>query len=153
MVHVKNIISAGHKASIPPHENDSTIFSDDLDKANIFNNYFCDETIIDDKDVELPMTTPYDGMEFRTRAAFTEIKKILTRNPILKYFDVNKEVTISGDASQSGLRSVLLQDNKPVAYASSPMTDAETRYAQIEKELLAFSLGWNVFINIHTGRR
>ena len=63
-------------------------------------------------------------------AAFTKIKKILTSDPILKYFDVNKEVTISCDASQSGLGSVLLQDNKPVAYASRSMTDAETRYAQ-----------------------
>ena len=34
-------------------------------------------------------------------AAFTKIKKILTSDPILKYFDVNKEVTISCDASQS----------------------------------------------------
>ena len=118
-------------------ENDSTIFSDDLDKANIFNHDFCDQTLIDDKNVELSMTTSYDGMEFCTRAAFTKIKKILTIDPILKYFDVNKEVTISWEASQSGLGSVLFQDNKPVAYASRSVTDAETRYAQIEKELLA----------------
>ena len=78
-------------------------------------------------------------------AAFTKIKKILTSDPILKYFDVNKEVTISCDASQSGLGSVLLQDNKPVAYASRSMTDAETRYAQIEKELLAILFGMERF--------
>ena len=35
------------------------------------------------------------------------------------------------------LGAVLLQDHKPVAYASRSMTCAETRYAQIEKELLA----------------
>ena len=79
------------------------------------------------------------------KAAFTKIKKILTSDPILKYFDVNKEVTISCDASQSGLGSVLLQDNKPVAYASRSMTDAETRYAQIEKELLAILFGMERF--------
>ena len=39
---LKNIISGGRKASIPPLENDGTIFSDDLDKANILNNYFRD---------------------------------------------------------------------------------------------------------------
>ena len=39
------------------------------------------------------------------------------------------------DTSKSGLGDVLLQDNQPVAYASRSLTDTETRYAQIEKEL------------------
>ena len=41
------------------------------------------------------------------------------------------------DVSQTGLGALLLQDNKPVAYASRALTDPETRYAQIENELLA----------------
>ena len=40
--------------------------------------------------------------------AFTKIKEILTRDPVLRYIDVNKPVTISCDASQSGLGTVLL---------------------------------------------
>ena len=40
------------------------------------------------------------------------------------------------------LGGVLLQEERPVAYASRSLTDAESRHAQIEKELLAvqFSL-------------
>ena len=84
-------------------------------------------------------------MTSHQETAFTKIKEILTRGPVLRYFDVSKPVTVSCDASQSGLGSVLLQDNKPAAYASRSMTDAETRYAQIEKELLAVLFGMERF--------
>ena len=54
----------------------------------------------------------------------------------MKLFVVSKPVTVQCDASKSALGAVLLQDNKPVAYASRSLTDTETRSAQIEKELL-----------------
>ena len=73
-----------------------------------------------------------------------EIKIIPTKDegPVLRFFDVQKPFAISCDASPTGLGGVLLQDGRPVAYASRSITDAESRYAQIEKELLAvhFSL-------------
>ena len=70
--------------------------------------------------------------------AFQEIKSVLTENggPVLKFFGVQKPVTFSCDASPTGLGGVLLQDNCPVAYASRSLTEAESGYAQIEKELL-----------------
>ena len=74
---------------------------------------------------------------FKQETAFNQIKDILTSNPVLKYFGVSKPVTVQCDASKSGLGAVLLQDNQPVAYASRLLTDTETRYAQIEKELLS----------------
>ncbi|CAB4043550.1 Hypothetical predicted protein, partial [Paramuricea clavata] len=72
------------------------------------------------------------------------ILRTLTKDegPVLKFFDVSKPVTISCDASPTGLGAVLLQDGYTVAYASRSLTETESRYAQIEKELLAvqFSL-------------
>ena len=69
--------------------------------------------------------------------AFQQIKKLCTSNTVLKLFDVNKAVEIQCDASSTGLGAVLLQDGRPVAYSSRALTDTETRYAQIEKELLS----------------
>ena len=77
--------------------------------------------------------------------AFDKFKSILSAEPVLMYYDVAKPVTISCDASQSGLGALLLQDSKPVAYASRALTDAETRYAQIKKELLAVVFAFNRF--------
>ena len=77
--------------------------------------------------------------------AFRQIKEILTAAPVLAYYDVKRPVTITCDASKSGLGAVLLQEGKPVAYASKALTDAETRYAQIEKELLAVVFGFERF--------
>ena len=69
--------------------------------------------------------------------AMNTIKKFLTEAPVLRYYDVSKPVTVQCDASQSGLGAVLLQDGQPVCCASCALTDTESRYAQIEKELLA----------------
>ena len=44
-------------------------------------------------------------------------------------------VMIQCDASEKGLAAALLQDGKPVAFASSALTDSETQYVHIEKEL------------------
>jgi len=45
-------------------------------------------------------------------------KEVLSKHPVLSYFDASKPVTISCDASQSGLGAVIIQDSKPIAYVS-----------------------------------
>ena len=73
------------------------------------------------------------------------LRAILTTEPVLQYFDPERPIKISSDASKDGLGAVILQlhgnEWKPVAYASRSMTDAEKRYAQIEKELLGIAYG------------
>ena len=58
-------------------------------------------------------------------------------SPVLRYYDVNEEVTVDCDSSEVGLGGTLLQDGQPVSFASRALTPTEQRYAQIEKECLA----------------
>ena len=69
--------------------------------------------------------------------ALRKIKDAVCTTPVLRYYSLDEEVTLQCDASQFGLGAVLLQNGQPVAFASRTLTSAETRYAQIEKELLA----------------
>ena len=65
--------------------------------------------------------------------ALDTLKKAVASTP----YNFADEMTIQCDASQSGLGVALMQNGQPVAYASRALTPPETRYAQIEKELLA----------------
>ena len=55
----------------------------------------------------------------------------------LKYYDRNKPVTLQCDASLKGLRACIIQDGHPIAFVSKSLTDTETQYANIKRELLA----------------
>lgn len=70
-------------------------------------------------------------------ASLEALKKAVMSTPVLRYYNLQEEVTLQCDASQFGLGAALLQNGQPVAYASCALTDTETCYAQIEKELLA----------------
>ena len=64
------------------------------------------------------------------------LKEAVASTPVLRYYNLADEVTIQCDASQSGLGAALMHNGQPVAYASRALTPPETRYAQIEKNLL-----------------
>ena len=80
-----------------------------------------------------------------TSAAFQATKKLISAQPTLAFFNPAKPITLQVDASQHGLGAVLLQDEKPVAYASKSLTLTEQNYAQIEKELCAILYGCKHF--------
>ena len=84
--------------------------------------------------------------------AFNAIKKLVTSAPILTYYDCHKPLTIQNDASEYGIGSVIFQDGRPIAYASRILTDIESRYAQIEKEMLALTYGLEKFNQYTFGR-
>ena len=68
---------------------------------------------------------------------FLLMKQLVKEAHVLQFFDNNIPLMIQCDASGNCLGAALLQDDKPVAFAGRALTDAETRYAQIKKELLA----------------
>ena len=66
-----------------------------------------------------------------------DLKVAIMSAPVLAYFDQSITTTIQSDASKKGLGAVLLQDDKPVIYASRALTDTEQCYSNIERELLS----------------
>ena len=68
--------------------------------------------------------------------AFQKLKDMCCKAPVLAYYDVDKEVTIQCDASKEAVGAVLLQEGRPVAYASRKLRESEINWAPIEKEML-----------------
>ncbi|XP_068240343.1 uncharacterized protein [Palaemon carinicauda] len=73
--------------------------------------------------------------------AFMSVKQHICQAGSLTYFDPSKPSVIQVDASQEALDAALLQDGRPIAFASKSLTDTEMRYANIERELLACVFG------------
>ena len=73
-------------------------------------------------------------------AALNQVKQPITREPVLRYFDNTKEVTLQCDAPESDLGSVIMQEAQTVAFSSRAL-NSEKNYAQIEKELLSIVHG------------
>ena len=85
--------------------------------------------------------------------AFSKLKKVITEPPLLRYYDLEEEVTIESDSSDYGMRAVLLQAGRPVAFASRTLTERERHYSQIEKECLALVFSSNRFDHYLHGKK
>ena len=74
-----------------------------------------------------------------TNMCFQKIKSQLQKALLrpLRYYDWSKPVTLQCDASLKGLGACIIEDGHPIAFASKSLTDTETHYANIKRELLA----------------
>ena len=84
--------------------------------------------------------------------SWNKINDLIIKEPLLKFYDLSKEVTIQADASEKGLGATLMQQGQPVAYASRTLSVTERNYAQIEKECLAILFACERFDSYIHGR-
>lgn len=84
--------------------------------------------------------------------AFNRIKEKLTQTPVLSYFNPEKKLLLQVDSSKDGLGAVLLQEGRPIEYASRALTSSERNWAQIEKETLSMVFGLERFDQYTYGR-
>ena len=82
-----------------------------------------------------------------TNDSFQKIKGLLENTLLqpLKYYGRNRPVTLQCDTSLKGLGACIIQDGRPIAFASKSLTDMETRYANIKRELLVIIFGCKKF--------
>lgn len=87
------------------------------------------------------------------QVAYNKIISLISREVSLSYFDPQKPSVLQVDASSRGLGAVLMQANKPIAFASKSLSECEQRYANIERELLAVVFGCEKFHTYLYGKR
>jgi hypothetical protein len=100
--------------------------------------------------VVAPLTDLTNGAPFnygewpagREREAFEHVKELLTTPPVLALPDPDKPYQVRTDASIEGTGAVLLQDDRPIAYASRKFTPAERNYSTFDQEMLALYHAW-----------
>ena len=90
--------------------------------------------------------------------SFQQVKTLIAKanTTLLSYYDRNLPVTVQADASLRGLGTCLIQkykgEDQPIAFASKSLMDAGTRYANIERELLAIVFACQHFSTYLLGR-
>ena len=77
--------------------------------------------------------------------SFKQIKCEIVRAPILAYYHPKKETVLQTDASVKGLGACLLQDQKPMYFASKALTETQCGYMAIEIESLAVAWAMKKF--------
>ena len=97
------------------------------------------------KDTDFTWNHTYD-------AAFQHVKDAVISYTTLQYFDPSLPMTIQVDGSQVDLGAVLLQNHKPISFASKALTEIECCYTNIERKMLAVVFGAERFRTYVYGR-
>ena len=87
------------------------------------------------KDTDFQWNSQYDMLYQHAK------DHILENWQTLCYYDPDLPVSIETDASQSGLSAVLLQEGIPTSFMSKALTDTQSRYSNIEREILGVVTG------------
>jgi hypothetical protein len=91
--------------------------------------------------------------ESNHQEAFEKMKLCISEDSLIAYYDVTKPVTLEVDASMKGLGACLVQDGRPIIFASKTLTQAQSNYSNIEREMLGVMYGVERFHTYLYGRR
>ena len=69
--------------------------------------------------------------------AFEDIKKELCANPLVQPYSLQKEATVTTDATEKAIGGVLSEEGHRVIFVSRKLTPEEQNYSNIEREALA----------------
>ena len=84
--------------------------------------------------------------------SFDEIKRVIMQDTMLAFPDFSKTFHIHTDSSDYQLGAVIMQNNKPLAFYSRKLNDAQKRYSTGEQELLSIVETLKEFKNILLGQ-
>lgn len=84
--------------------------------------------------------------------AVKKIKRLVTSEHLLSFYELNKDLTLQCASSKTRLGVAFLESGKAIASASRTLTGTETRYTQIEKEIIAFVVWLEKFYQYNYGQ-
>ena len=85
--------------------------------------------------------------------AFDEIKSVMSKETLLAFPDFSKEFHIYTDASDYQMGAVIMQEDKPIAFYSRKMNEAQRGYTTGEQELGSIVETLKEFKNILLGQK
>ena len=85
--------------------------------------------------------------------AWGEVKGLIASALVLAYYKPGEPLELRCDSSQAGLGVALMQGGHSIAYASRALTETETRYAQIEKQMLEIAFAVEKFNDYTFGNK
>jgi RNase H-like domain found in reverse transcriptase len=97
-------------------------------------------------------TEPFNWMKVH-KEAYNKIKWVISKETLLSFPDFNKPFHVYTDASNYQLGSVIMQDNKPLAFYSRKLNPAQKRYTAREQELLSIVETLKEFRTLLYGQR